>query len=314
MGVDWRLYVTTLVAVLIFFGLGILVGIGITREPTARRLEAQIRRLEARLSDELRRRDERIRALEEELRATQQRWQDMQEWLNGALPLLTTGQLQFRNIAIIACAPDPDGALISRLQEALKNAGANVPFVLTLNPDAIQAADLAAWHQLAQKVGLVLGEATATTKEAVWKRLALLVRYGDPAGQLTALVGMGWARVAGSPSVPVGSVVLISAFEQPRDEEQVQVVDLPLLQALKDVGVRTVACETAKVKEHSIVKTLQTAGVATVDHADTPMGLLCIIAALTGHIDHYGLKDGARRMLPPVKALAVKPSTDYSQR
>ncbi|MFA0761098.1 MAG: hypothetical protein HZLCBSQH_001202 [Candidatus Fervidibacterota bacterium] len=308
MGVDWRLYVATLVAVLIFFGLGILVGIGLTREPTAQRLEGQIRRLEARLSEELRRRDERIRALEGELQATQQRWQDMQEWLTGALPLLTVRRLQFRNIAIIACAPDPDGTLIGRLQEALKGAGANVPFVLTLNPDAIQTADSTAWRRIAQKVGLVADDATeATIKEAVWKRLALLVRYGDPTGQLNALVQMGWAKVAGSPSAPVGSVVLLSAFEQPRDEEQVQTVDLPLLRALKGVDIRTVACETAKVGEHSVVEILQTAGVATVDHADTPMGLLCIIAALTGHTDRYGLKNGARQMLPPVKALMGNP-------
>lgn len=308
MGVDWRLYVATLVAVLIFFGLGILVGIGLTREPTAKRLEGQIRRLEARLSEELRRKDERLKALEEELKATQQRWQDMQEWLTGALPLLTVRRLQFRNIAIITCAPDPDSALIGRLQEALKGAGANVPFVLTLNPDAIQIADSAAWRGLAQQLDLLPDDATeATIKEAVFKRLALLVRYGDPARALNALVGMGWAKLAGSPSVPVGSVVLLSAFEQPRDEEQVQTVDLPLLRALKGVGILTVACETAKVREHSVVGILQTVGVATVDHADTPMGLLCIIAALTGHPDRYGLKNGAKEMLPPLKALTGNP-------
>jgi hypothetical protein len=99
----------------------------------------------------------------------------------------------------------------------------------------------------------------------------------------------------------------LAAFEQPRDEEQVQAVDLPLLRALKNVGVRTVVCETAKVRESSVVAMAQVAGVATVDHADTPMGLLCIIAALTGHTDRYGLKNGARQMLPPVKALTSEP-------
>jgi hypothetical protein len=308
MGVDWRLYVGTLVAVLIFFGLGVLVGIGLTREPTAQRLEGQIRRLEARLTNELLRRDERIRLLESDLRTMRQRWDEVQEWLAGILPSLTARQLVFRNIALIACAPDPDGALIERVRETLQKAGATVPVIITLSPDTIQAADATTWRQMAQKLGLVIGEATdEAVKEAVWKRLALLVRYGDAAGQLNALTAMGWAKVTGSLSTPVGSAVLLAAFEQPRDGEQVQAVDLPLLRALKNVGVRTVVCETTKVRESSVVAMAQVAGVATVDHADTPMGLLCIIAALTGHTDRYGLKNGARQMLPPVKALTSEP-------
>ncbi len=308
MGVDWRLYVGTLVAILIFFGLGVLVGVGLTHEPTAQRLEGQIRRLEARLTNELQRRDERIRLLESDLRTMRQRWDEVQEWLAGILPSLTARQLVFRNIALIACAPDPDSALIERVRETLQKAGATVPVIITLNPDTIQVADAMTWRQVAQKLGLVIGEATdEAVKEAVWKRLALLVRYGDAAGQWNALTAIGWAKVTGSLSTPVGSAVLLAAFEQPRDEEQLQALDLPLLRALKNVGVRTVVCETTKVRGNAVMTMAQVADVATVDHADTPMGLLCIIAALTGHTDRYGLKNGARQMLPPVKALTSEP-------
>lgn len=316
MGIDWRLYVGTLVAVLIFFGLGVLVGVGLTREPTAQRLERQIRRLEERLARELSRRDERIRELERALSASERHWATLQQWWAMALPLLAAKRLVFRNIALMACAPDADGALLERLKDTLQQAGASVPVTVTFNPDAIQSADAAAWQRLARRLGLVGAEASENAlRDAVWKRLALLVRYGDGAGQMNAFAEVGWAKISGSLAVPIGSVVLFVAFQQPRDLAQVQAVDLPLLRALKSVGVRTVACETTALRGNSVVEWLQPVAGATVDHADTPMGMACVVFALAGAPDRYGLKPTARQPLPPPTAFFTNAATPaYSQR
>ncbi|GBD00130.1 hypothetical protein HRbin17_02667 [bacterium HR17] len=309
MGIDWRLYVGTLVATLIFFGLGVLVGIGLTREPTARRLEGQIRRLEDRLSRELGWRDERIRELEARLATTDRHWTTMQRWLTEALPILVDRRLMFRNIALVVCAPDPDNGVIERVRETLLRAGAQVPATITFQPDIIAAADINAWRTAARQLGLVVGDDVPedALRAGVWKRLALLVRYGDTERRMNALTALGWAKVAGNLTTPLGSAVVFVAFQQPREKEQVQAVDLPFVQALHNVGVRTVACETTTTQNGSPVEWLRGTGIATVDHVDTPMGMVCVIAALTGHPDHYGMKLPARTLLPPVNAFTPRP-------
>lgn len=307
MGIDIRLYIGTLIAVLVFFGLGVLVGIGITREPTAQRLEKQIHRLEERLTKELTRRDDRIRQLEAELTSAHQRLQDTEQLLNDALPSLVSNRLIYRNIAIITCALGSDGGVIKRLQGVLQAAGATVPVQIAFNPDAIQSADENTWRKTAEQLGLVVsGVSEEAVREATWKRIALLLRYGDLQKQWQVLAKVGWAKLSGNFQIPVGSVIFIGAFRQGRDEDQVRTIDLPLLRALKSVGIRIVACETNMVTEASVVPVYQLDGISTVDHLDTPMGLLSVIAALTEQPDHYGFKSHARRPFPslPLPSIA----------
>ncbi len=314
MGVDMRLYIGTLIAVLVFFGLGVLVGIGITREPTAQRLEKQIRNLEERLTKELTRRDGRIRQLETELTFAHQRLKDTEQLLNAALPSLVSNRLIYRNVAIITCALGNDEAVIKRLQGTLQAAGATVPVRINLYPEVLQSADAIVWQQVAEQLKLVAsGVNEEAVRKATWQRLAMLLRYGDPQGQWQALAKVGWAKLSGDFQTPVGSVVFIGAFRQGRDEDQVRTIDLPLLRALKSVGIRIVACETTMVTEGSVVPVYQLDDISTVDHLDTPMGLLSVIAVLTEQPDHYGLKPHARRPFPPFNAVPSPPSAKQPQ-
>lgn len=299
MGVDIRLYIGTLIAVLVFFGIGILVGIGITHEPASQRIEQQIRRLEERLVKELGRRDERIRRLELELNGTQKRMQHGEQLLQATLPMLVSRQLIYRNISIVVCAADWDGIIVDKLKETLKMAGANVPSVITFQPNVIQSADERVLLKLAQQLSLPPSDAdTDLLKETIFKHIALLLRYSDSQGQWQVFTKARWVKISGDFKTPVGSVVFIGAFRKGRDEEQLQGVDIPLLRAIKGVGIRIVTCETTAVRDNPVVPMYQLDGVATVDHLDTPIGLFSVVAALTGQIDRYGFKATAKRPFP----------------
>ncbi|MEZ8218643.1 Copper transport outer membrane protein, MctB [Candidatus Fervidibacteria bacterium JGI MDM2 SSWTFF-3-K9] len=299
--VDIRLYIGTLIAVLVFFGLGVLVGIGITREPRAeqlyQRIERQLQRYREETARELKKRDEQIRQLDSELAALKLKLRANEQFVEKLAPSLVRNSLIFRNIALVLTTPDTDGELVARVQAFLEKAGAKVPLSLTLVPEAIQSADAMSWRKVAQSLGIVVGDADdEAVKSGVWKRVALLIRYGDLQNNWQALSKAGWVRINGNTQTPIGSVVLICPGQNQQDIVQGKSVILPFVRALDNVGVRVVV--TSSMASAEVLALFQTDELPTVDHVDSPLGLLSLVAALIGHQDHYGFGETARRPFP----------------
>ncbi|MCX7642921.1 MAG: copper transporter [Armatimonadetes bacterium] len=300
--VDIRLYIGTLIAVLVFFGLGILVGIGVTREPRAeqlyQRIERQLRQYREETARELKKRDEQIKQLDSEISLLRSKLKANEQFVEKISPLLVQGKLVFRNIAIALATPDTDGNLALRIQAFLEKAGAKVPLRITLMPETIQKVDALTWRKIAEGMGLIVGNVDdETVKNGVWKRVALLVRYGDPQNYWRTLSKAGWVKINGNTQTPVGSVVLLCAGQNRRDNEQIKMVDLPLLRALKSAGVRVVVVTSGSFDDE-VIAPYQVEELPTVDHVDSPLGLLSLVAALLGHRDYYGFGETARRPFP----------------
>ncbi len=300
--IDIRLYIGTLIAVLVFFGLGVLVGIGITREPRAeqlyQRIERQLRQYREETARELRKRDEQIKQLGGEISSLQSKLRANEQFVEMIIPSLVQGKLMFRNIAIVLSSIDADGELVLRVQSFLEKAGAKVPLRVTLVPEAIQNADASTWRKIAEGLGLIVSNVDdETVKNGVWKRVALLIRYGDHQNYWQILSKAGWVKVNGNTQTPVGSAVLLSASQSQNGAGQVKSVDLLLLHALKSVGVRTLVATPSSLGDE-VVAIYRLEDFATVDHVDTPLGLLSLVAALLGHHDHYGFGETARRPFP----------------
>jgi predicted Fe-Mo cluster-binding NifX family protein len=187
---------------------------------------------------------------------------------------------------------------VARVQAFLEKAGAKVPLSLTLVPEAIQSADTMSWRKVAQGLGIVVGDADdEAVKSGVWKRVALLIRYGDPQNNWQALSKAGWVRINGNTQTPTGSVVLICSGQNQQNIVQGKSIVLPFVRALKNVGVRVVVA-TSTTTSAEVLSLYQTDELPTVDHVDTPLGLLSLVAALIGHQDHYGFGETARRPFP----------------
>lgn len=300
--IDIRLYIGTLVAVLVFFGLGVLVGIGITREPRAeqlyQRIERQLQRYREEVARELQKRDEQIKQLDAELTSLRSKLRANEQFVEKVSTWLVQNQLQFRNIALVLATTDSDGELTMKVQSFLEKAGAKVPLKIALNPDAIYGADASTWRKVAEGLGLIVSNVDdESVKNGVWKRIAVLVRYGDPQNFWQTLGKADWMKVSGNPQAPVGSAVLICAGQNQRDAEQVKAVDLPFLLALQSVGVRVVVAVPSSFDNEAIA-VYQIDELPTIDHIDTPLGLLSLVAALLGHHDRYGFGETARRPFP----------------
>ncbi len=139
-----------------------------------------------------------------------------------------------------------------------------------------------------------------TLQAGVWKRVAMLLRYGDPQNSWRPLEQAGWVRVQGSTQTPVGSVVFFVAAKEVGKEEHFQKVEAPLLKAMRSVGMRVVVASTTDA-DPKIIGLYQTNEWSTVSHIDTPLGLLSLVASLQGHVDHYGVWGSARRPFPDME-------------
>ncbi|MGQ9463889.1 MAG: copper transporter [Candidatus Fervidibacter sp.] len=300
--VDIRLYIGTLVAVLVFFGLGVLVGIGITREPRAeqlyQRIERQLQRYREETARELQKRDKQIEQLEGEIASLRSRSKANEQFIEKVAPMLVRNLLLFRNIGFVFTTPDANGELSAKAQAFLEKAGAKVPLKITLHPEEIQTADTVTWRKVAGGLGLILDNADdEAIKSGVWKRIALIIRYGDPQNVWQVLNKFGWVKVSGNTQIPVGSVVLICSGQSQRDLEQVKSVDLALVQALRSVGVRTIVSAPSPADD-KLLSLYQMGEAPIVDHIDTPLGLLSLVAALIGRQDNYGFSETANRPFP----------------
>ncbi|MCS7265094.1 MAG: copper transporter [Armatimonadetes bacterium] len=300
--VDIRIYISTLVAVLVFFGLGVLVGIGVTREPKAEqlylRIERQLQKYREETAKELQKRDEQIRQLEREILSMQLKLKGSEQFIEKIAPVLVKDSLKFRNIALVSLTPELDGALTEKIRYFLQKAGANVPFKASFNPEAISQAEQRVWQEVATEIGLVVqGVSDEVIRSAVWKRIALAIRFGNSQDCWKVLNKFGWATVSGEVQTPIGSSVLLCSNQSPRDEQQIKAIDISFLQALRSAGVRVVVASKTETGSE-VLFPYQVSNFPTIDHVDTPLGLLSLVAVLIGHQDHYGFNDSARRPFP----------------
>jgi uncharacterized protein YPO0396 len=75
MGIDVRFYYASLVAIFLFFLLGLLIGVGLSRQPAVERLaahiEKQLRQYREEVNKQLQARDKLIRSLQDEIVSAQ---------------------------------------------------------------------------------------------------------------------------------------------------------------------------------------------------------------------------------------------------
>jgi hypothetical protein len=288
-----RYHIASLVAVFLALGLGILIGAAALGE---RVLVRQQTRLIERLENDVTRVTTERRGLQRELAAERTALQQANRFGRAILPLLVADRLSGKQVALIRLNPGAEAKSAGDdLPALIRQAGAEVAASLTF---LVDPADLEA----SQRAGVakILGitpEADNLPGEML-RGLARELARGAPALLLSHLVDVQVLAAAGGTKAPAQVAVIVGGAAGETRAESVRTLDLPLIDALRDMGLTVAVVETTDVPL-SLLKSYRGKGVLTVDNVDTPAGQTALILGLAmGKRGHYGVKETARQLLP----------------
>ena len=210
-------------------------------------------------------------------------------------PALVRGKLAGKRVILVQTGDYADAT--EAANTTLSDAGATVEATVTLT---------AKWGNLGspQRAALqtVAGSADPAAQDAALPAaLASALVAGTASGQapaaaIQALQEQGLIAVSGELSQPCTLFVVIGGS---RDDSTPLSIEGPLLDGFKAApgSVTVVGCEPYTAAASSI-PTFQTAGIATVDCIDLPIGQIALPFALRGDAGDYGLKPTAHQQLP----------------
>lgn len=300
--VSFRFHLVSLVAVFLALGLGVLVGTTVINRGIVRGLEDQTDRL-VRDNSDLREQVAELTGLVETLGTFGEAVFD-----HVVNDRLTTDEV------VIVTQEGTDEAAIGAARGALERAGADMLGLLTVS-DRMALADEASRDDLEAIVGgSPTDEAEVLTAEAA-QGMASELAFGPVGGDiLPELIREEFVLVGGRDlqegvlrGIDGDEAVVVVAGG--RDEP---VVDpsrflVPLIEGLVEDGARVAAAEGLQTR-YPFVTLLREDGavtdeIATQDNVDQVPGEVGLVLGvedmLRGAPGHYGVKDGASRLLPP---------------
>ena len=231
----------------------------------------------------------------QERKETQARLDRDEAALTTLRPALVRGKLAGKRVILVQTGDYADAT--EAANTAVGDAGATVAATVTLTAKwgNLGAAQRDALQSLAGSTDPSAQDAALPA--ALASALAAGTASGPvPAGAIQAIQEQGLIAVSGDLSQPCTLFVVIGGS---RDDSTPLSMEGPLLEGFKAApgSVTVVGCESYTAVASSI-PTYQTAGIATVDCIDLPLGQIALPFALRGDAGDYGLKPTARQQLP----------------
>lgn len=291
--IDLRHHIYSLVAVFLALAIGMLIGVafiapGTTDARGLARRQLQIQGLEQKftvLHDDLNEKQDRITAMQSQLDNTEQVCKSL-------LPLVVKKRLAYRNVAIIQT--DGNDTAVAAARSALEMAGANVPCSIRVSPGF--ATDGKSLSAALSELGITpKPEESERINQGLSVIVDSLIRTRDAYG-LTVLEKHGLITSSGPNDRWIKAVVVVGGAES-SDKNTIQVIDLPLIELMKQTRAVIVGCETLDTK-NSCIDAYAGKGISTVDNIDKAAGKIGLIYALLGERGHFGVKPTADRLIP----------------
>jgi hypothetical protein len=287
--IDLRYHVYSLAAVIVALAIGFVFG----TSSVARRGDVkQVNRIASHYESV-------VTALQDEKDQQYQRLQTTKsdlarsEKLCAALmPFVLSNKLAYRNVAIIQTG-DYDNLAVD-LKTVVQSAGAKVTSVTRIPVDF----DFNNQHDVSDALSGagIIPKPNETEKEAVLRTIAESLVGDRHKQRLSILQDKGVVSISGD-YTKYNKLIVIVGGTTSSDDGRANLVDLPLIEKLSEIGATVVACEPAN-SATSYVPAWKRLDIATVDNADTSCGNVSLVYALAGEAAHYGQKRSADQLLP----------------
>lgn len=288
MPLDFRYYISSLAAIFLALGIGIVIGGALMNN-------GELTKSQEQLIINLEREFEQLRNEKKTLQAglmdREVELEVLRQFNREVLPLMISGLLQDRKIGIIQTNHTVPTALVSSLTRVLKLAGAQVPKVIAFNVWPDPAAEN---KVLAARLGL---EGDAHWLNHLLAALATEVVSGQDGPILASLQANSLIQLNEENKAPLDTLILLGgSFEEKTN--WVDQIDLVLAREAKRTGVMVAGVEPLAAKLSYIPK-YKNSGLLTIDNIDTFPGQVALVLALAaGEQGHFGVKETARNLLP----------------
>ncbi len=288
---DARYHLFYTIMIFLMLGFGILIGASYYGPVQVRQQQAVVRRLAEETNAVVQQRNE-IRA----------RLSDDESALAALRPDLVRGKLAGKRVILVQTGDYADAT--QSATESLEEAGATVAGAVVLS---------GRWGALTPKQRQTLSSIAdpsdpAAQDKALLAALASALAHGTGAlpgalpgatsanaATLAAVQSAGLLTVSGDFSLPCTLFVVVGGGSSDATGPS---VDAGLLAGFQSVsGVTIAGCEPFAAAASS-VPAFQSAGIATVDCIDLPLGQIALPFALRGEAGDYGLKPTAKQRLP----------------
>lgn len=290
--IDFRFHVSSLVAVFLALGIGIVIGVAMEGDETLLR-EQQV--IVDRLEEDFNALREQNRLFQQEMDLIKDLNQNYQEFAQQVLPLLVKDKLTGQNVALVVT---DSYATTEGLESLLTLAGAQLVSIARINGE-FNFDDGETQRYICEKLGFeglrtkaqYINQLANVIAEALQGRL-------EPA-VLNLLKEVSLATFQFFSEQPIDMVVLLGGSRENLGGPE-NVIDLPIIDYFLQNGINVAGTETSQV-ENSYMGLYQGKKITTVDNIDTAPGQVALIWALAGVPGNYGIKTTADTLLPPLQ-------------
>lgn len=299
MPLDFRYYISSLAAIFLALGIGIVVGGALMDNGKLTKSQEQ---LIINLEQEFNRLRKEQKTLQTSLTEREVELEVLRQFNREVLPLLVGGLLRNRQIGIIKTNPTVSATLVESLVGVLKLAGAEVPKVITFQACPDLTGERGAFAASLGLAGDTLGA------DRLLAALVTEVVSGGEEAVLAALQANNIIQWSGEAKeavkAPLDTIILVGgSFEE--QTNWVDQLDLILAKELKASGAMVAGVEPLTV-QCSYIPKYKSSGLLTIDNIDTFPGQVALVLALAaGEQGHFGVKTTARNLLPKLSGAGL---------
>lgn len=293
--IGFRYYISSLAAVFLALGIGIVIGGALLgNDEIVKGQEMLILSLEQEF--------EQLRAekkfLQDGLKASEVELEVLRQFNREVMPLIIKNQLTDRKISIIKTNHTIDPGLTAEVVKVLTQAGAKVPIIINFGE----------WPDLSLE-GKALASRLGLEASNAWLDQLFTALLGElVSGEykvISSLQTNNLVQCHGRSEEPIDTIILLGgSYEE--HQARVDEFDSTLAKAAKGKGLTIVGVEPLSA-DYSYVQKYKNFGLATIDNIDTLPGQVALVLALvSGKKGDYGVKETAHALLPE---FPLKPSS-----
>ncbi|MGI6684667.1 MAG: copper transporter [Bacillota bacterium] len=277
--IDYKYHVTSLVAVFLALGVGILIGsmalghefIGEQQEALINRLEGDFQQL--RIQNGL---------TKSELAAANETVKEYDEICRKMMPAIIKDKLQNYRVVVIQTG---NGCSLEHIINPLETAGAEVEAVISVLSDFSLA-----------NVSTSLFYSENGEDGGVLNMLGEAILLGDENGLIEDLAKRKLVKFSGSTGNFIDAVILAGG-SQTDMAEQAKWLDLGLTDYFLQNDVNVIGVEPSSAG-YSYMSYYQTKPIATIDNIDSIPGQISLVYSVLGERGHFGIKKTAETLMP----------------